>query len=43
VKASWEISSETVNPIPATAPPPSSSGQLIGGRGPWKIGRVASH
>ncbi len=43
LNASPEISRETVNPIPATAPAPNSSGQLIGGRGPWKIGRDASH
>ena len=33
-KAIVEISSETVNPMPATAPPPASTGQLTGGRSP---------
>ena len=41
LNARLEISSETVNPIPATHAPPASTGQLIGGRGPWSTGRDA--
>ena len=43
VKARLEISSETVKPIPAQAPPTSSTGGLIGERGPCSAGREASH
>ena len=38
-----EISSETVKPMPATAPMPPSPGQLTGRRWPPNIRRVASH
>src|SRR5450755_2055275 len=43
VKARLEISSETVKPIPAQAPPAASTGPLTGERGPWRAGREASH
>ena len=42
-KARLEISSETVKPMPATAPTPPSPGQLIGSRWPPNTRRVASH
>ena len=41
-KARLEISRETVNPMPATAPPPASDGQLSAGRVPCRAGREAS-
>ena len=37
------ISSETVNPMPAQAPPTASSGPLTGARGPCRAGREANH
>ena len=40
-KARLEISSEIVNPMPATAPPPAISGQLSARRSPPS--RDASH
>jgi hypothetical protein len=43
VKARLDISSETVKPIPATAPAAASSGPLTGGRGPCNDGRDAIH
>ena len=43
VNARLAISSETVKPMPAQAPPPSSIGPLSGGRGPCSPGRDASH
>ncbi len=43
VKARLAISSETVKPIPANAPPAASSGGLSGERGPCSAGREASH
>ena len=42
-KAMLEMSSETVKPMPATAPMPASPGQLTGRRWPPKTRRVASH
>ena len=42
MNASVAISSETVKPMPAQAPPPSSNGLLSGGRGPCSTGRDAS-
>ena len=43
LKARLEISSETVKPMPAKAPPAASSGGLRGERGPCTAGREASH
>jgi hypothetical protein len=40
--AKFEISSETVKPMPITAPPPARTGQLIGNRGPRNAGRDTS-
>jgi hypothetical protein len=43
LSASDAISSETVNPIPATAPAPATAPQPTGGRSrPW-LSRVTSH
>ena len=41
MKARLEINSETVKPMPATAPPPTSEAQLSEGRGPCSAGREA--
>ena len=43
VKARLETSSETVKPMPAQAPAVSSTGSLIGERGPCSAGRDAIH
>lgn len=43
LNAMLEMSSEIVNPTPATAPPAASSGPLSGERGPRSAGRVAIH
>ncbi len=42
LNARLEISSETVKPMPANAPPAASSGELSGERGPRTAGREAS-
>jgi hypothetical protein len=42
VNAMLEINSETVKPIPAQAPAPTSNGLLSGDRGPCNTGRDAS-
>ena len=42
VKARFEISSETVKPIPAQVPAANRIGPLISGRGPCSAGREAS-
>jgi len=42
LKAMLAISSETVKPMPATAPPPMMAGQLSARRSPDSHGREAS-
>ena len=41
--ARLQMRSATVKPMPATAPPPASTGQLTNGRGPWTTRREATH
>ena len=42
LKARFEISSETVKPMPAIVPPPASAAQPIGGRSRPRLSRVTS-